>query len=45
MISRFVDWILSPLTRRVRREVEVAIQKTEYERVKRELRKALPVVY
>lgn len=45
MISRFVDWILSPLTRRVRREVEAAINKLEYERVKRKLREAAPIMY
>lgn len=37
MISRFVDWLLSPLTRRVRREVEAAVKKVEYERARREL--------
>lgn len=35
MISKFVDWMLSPLTRRVRREVEAAIWKglTEHRRL------------
>lgn len=37
MISKFVDWLLSPLTRRVRREVEAAVKKAEYERARREL--------
>lgn len=45
MIGRLLDWLLSPLTKRVRREVDAAIQRNEYERVKRELRKARPVVY
>lgn len=26
MIGKFMDWMLSPLTRRVRREVEAAIK-------------------
>jgi len=37
MISKFVDWMLSPLTRRVRREVEAAML------AKEEARHIMPV--
>ena len=33
------------LPRRVRREVEAAVKKAEYERVKRELARAAPIVF
>ena len=31
MIGRFLDWLLSPLTRRVRREVEAAVRQAQHE--------------